>query len=185
MFKKISLVTVALAGILLAGCSSQSASSTDTNTKSEQTTQKGTKSSTPKKKSATKKDNQTNNDNIDDSQGTDSNSQKDSTDNGTNSQTGTSTDKTTTTAPNDNQSSDQNTQDSSNGVNLTTSDQAVEYLAKALSTTYDNTNTQYVANGKITWNNVTGYQVNIYSKGSDSPAGSYIVQANGQYSQLW
>ncbi|WP_155832060.1 hypothetical protein [Companilactobacillus nodensis] len=54
-----------------------------------------------------------------------------------------------------------------------------------MSTTYDKTTTQYVANGKITWNNVTGYQVNVYNKDSDSPAGSYIVQANGQYSQLW
>jgi len=68
---------------------------------------------------------------------------------------------------------------------VNSADQAVEFLADKLSSTYDKSTTQYVANGKVTWDNVTGYQINIYSKNSDSPVGSYLVPANGQYFQIW
>jgi hypothetical protein len=89
----------------------------------------------------------------------------------------------------DSKNSDQSTQNQQNqdqqSVSITTADQAVEYLANQLSSTYDKSTTQYVANGKVTWNNVNGYQINIYSKNSDSPVGSYLVPTNGQFFQIW
>ena len=102
-------------------------------------------------------------------------------------QTQTQQDQTTsqTTTDQTQDQSDNQQDQTQQSVNLTTSQEAVEFLADKLSTTYDKSTTQYVANGKVTWNDVNGYQINIYSKNSDSPVGSYLVPANGQYFQIW
>lgn len=191
MFKRLSIFTVILSGILLVGCSNQQASSPQTSTKTEQTKKSSTKAPKKSTKSATSvaDDTQKTNTNSDTendsstSKGTDNQS---STSNqaSTNSQNGNNTNDNT--ANNNQSSQDQTTQSQqTSNVSLTTSDQAVEYLADQLASTYDKSTTQYVANGKVTWNNVTGYQINIYSKNSDSPVGSYLVPANGQYFQIW
>ncbi len=186
MFKKLSLAATVLAAVTLAGCSSQQSSGTsDSNTKSEKT------SSAPKK--ATKKaavrssapatNNNTSNsekENDDASSQASGNNSKTTTGSGSTTTNGTNSDNNTTN--NSGQSTQSNSQSS---VNITTADQAVSYLGNALSASYDRSTTQYVSNGKVTWNNVEGYQVNVYSKDSDSPLGSYLVPANGQYFQIW
>lgn len=206
MFKRLSLFTVILSGVLLAGCSSQQATSTKSNTGSEQT-EKSTKKSTPEKSEKSDQSSSTSSSSNDDNQATNddntnsgSNSNSDRNGNNNTGTTNKNNDSTQTnqsstksdnnsnnTDTNNNQSSqNQNTaQSSQTGVNITTADQATSFLADKLSTTYDKANTQYVANGKVTWNNVNGYQINIYSKNSDSPVGSYLVPTNGQYFQIW
>lgn len=199
MFKRLSLFTVILSGVLLAGCSNQQATSTKSSTRSEQT-QKSTKKSTPEK---SEKSDQSSSSSSNNSEGTTNNSNNDSNSNSnssSNNNTGTTnngsdTTKTdqNTTANNSNGTDNTNNQSTQNqdstqtqqGVNIATADQAVSFLSDKLSATYDKTSTQYVANGKVTWNNVNGYQINIYSKNSDSPVGSYLVPANGQYFQIW
>lgn len=200
MFKRLSLFTVILSGVLLAGCSSQQATSTKSNTGSEQT-EKSTKKSTPEKSEGSDQSSSTSSSSDSSNDGKQTNSDSNDTNNSNNSGTTKSSDSTQTdqssTSSNDSNNSSNtnntnNSQSSQNqnstqaqGVNITTSDQAVSFLADKLSSTYDKTTTQYVANGKVTWNNVNGYQINIYSKNSDSPVGSYLVPANGQYFQIW
>lgn len=190
MFKKLSIFTVILSGILLAGCANQQSASTQSAPKTEQS-DKSSDTKTPKKSTkstvATEKSNNTTDDeaenntkNNDVSSGTTSQSSDDQTTSNTQNNNNKTNDSNTT----DNSQSSQQTQ-TQQTVNLTTSDQAVEYLADQLSNTYDKTTTQYVANGKVTWDNVSGYQINIYTKNSDSPVGSYLVPANGQYFQIW
>ncbi|WP_125761478.1 hypothetical protein [Companilactobacillus hulinensis] len=191
MFKKISLVTVVLAGVLLAGCSQQSATQTDTGTKTEKTQKKSTaKKSANNANSATTKTNDDSNQSSNDDSDTDSQSSyattKSSTASDDSNSSKTTGNNNSSNGTTDNSTDQQSTQSNNQGtINLTTSDQAVNYLADQLSNTYDKTTTQYVANGRITWDNVQGYQVNIYSKNSDSPVGSYLVPANGQYFQIW
>lgn len=185
MFKKISLVTVVLAGVLLTGCSQQSAPSTDSSTKTEKT-QKSTKSAaTPKKSTNSVTTSDTNKAST--NANTDSDSQKSATTatNSSDANSQATTDKSSDATTDTNTNSQQSQTSDTSTVNLATSTQAVDYLATQLSNTYDKTTTQYVANGKVTWNNVEGYQVNIYSKNSDSPVGSYLVPADGQYFQIW
>ena len=183
MFKRLSIVTLALSGLLLAGCTShQSTDLKTTSDKTEQTTsntpQKSTKSNKTTK--STKSTDETSSSEEDTSNGSDSN-QTQSNQNQQNQTTS-----QTTTDQNQNQTDSQQTQDQTQqSVNLTTAQEAVEFLADKLSSTYDKSTTQYVANGKVTWDDVTGYQINIYSKNSDSPVGSYLVPTNGQYFQIW
>ncbi|HIY91607.1 hypothetical protein [Companilactobacillus sp. HBUAS56275] len=201
MFKRLSLFTVILSGVLLAGCSSQQATSTKSNTGSEQT-EKSTKKSTPEKSEGSDQSSSTSSSSDSSNDGKQTNSDSNDTNNNSNnsgttkSSDSTQTDQSSTSSNDSNNSSNtnntNNSQSSQNqnstqaqGVNITTSDQAVSFLADKLSSTYDKTTTQYVANGKVTWNNVNGYQINIYSKNSDSPVGSYLVPANGQYFQIW
>lgn len=177
MFKRLSIVTLSLSGLLLAGCANQQ--SADLKTSSDKTEQ--TTSNTPKKstksnqttKSTKSTDETASSEKEDPSKESDSNqTQQDQT-----------TSQTTTDQTQD--QSDNQQDQTQQSVNLTTSQEAVEFLADKLSTTYDKSTTQYVANGKVTWNDVNGYQINIYSKNSDSPVGSYLVPANGQYFQIW
>lgn len=177
MFKRLSIVTLSLSGLLLAGCANQQ--SADLKTSSDKTEQ--TTSNTPKKstksnqttKSTKSTDETASSEKEDPSKESDSNqTQQDQT-----------TSQTTTDQTQD--QSDNQQDQTQQSVNLTTSQEAVEFLADKLSTTYDKSTTQYVANGKVTWNDVNGYQINIYSKDSDSPVGSYLVPANGQYFQIW
>lgn len=177
MFKRLSIVTLSLSGLLLAGCANQQ--SADLKTSSDKTEQ--TTSNTPKKstksnqttKSTKSTDETASSEKEDPSKESDSNqTQQDQT-----------TSQTTTDQTQD--QSDNQQDQTQQSVNLTTSQEAVEFLADKLSTTYDRSTTQYVANGKVTWNDVNGYQINIYSKNSDSPVGSYLVPANGQYFQIW
>lgn len=177
MFKRLSIVTLTLSGLLLAGCANQQ--SADLKTSSDKTEQ--TTSNTPKKstksnqttKSTKSTDETASSEKEDPSKESDSNqTQQDQT-----------TSQTTTDQTQD--QSDNQQDQTQQSVNLTTSQEAVEFLADKLSTTYDKSTTQYVANGKVTWNDVNGYQINIYSKNSDSPVGSYLVPANGQYFQIW
>ncbi len=181
MFKRLSIVTLTLSGLLLAGCANQQ--SADLKTSSDKTEQ--TTSNTPKKST---KSNQTTK-STKSTDETDSSEKADSSKESGSNQTQTQQDQTTsqtTTDQTQDQSDNQQTQDQTQqSVNLTTSQEAVEFLADKLSTTYDKSTTQYVANGKVTWNDVNGYQINIYSKDSDSPVGSYLVPANGQYFQIW
>lgn len=182
MFKRLSIVTLSLSGLLLAGCANQQ--SADLKTSSDKTEQ--TTSNTPKKST---KSNQTtkstkstkSTDETASSEKTDPSKESDSD------QTQTQQDQTTsqTTTDQTQDQSDNQQDQTQQSVNLTTSQEAVEFLADKLSTTYDKSTTQYVANGKVTWNDVNGYQINIYSKDSDSPVGSYLVPANGQYFQIW
>lgn len=182
MFKRLSIVTLSLSGLLLAGCANQQ--SADLKTSSDKTEQ--TTSNTPKKST---KSNQTtkstkstkSTDETASSEKTDSSKESDS--NQTQTQQDQTTSQTTTDQTQD--QSDNQQDQTQQSVNLTTSQEAVEFLADKLSTTYDKSTTQYVANGKVTWNDVNGYQINIYSKDSDSPVGSYLVPANGQYFQIW
>lgn len=177
MFKRLSIVTLSLSGLLLAGCANQQ--SADLKTSSDKTEQ--TTSNTPKKstksnqttKSTKSTDETASSEKEDPSKESDSNqTQQDQT-----------TSQTTTDQTQD--QSDNQQDQTQQSVNLTTSQEAVEFLADKLSTTYDRSTTQYVANGKVIWNDVNGYQINIYSKNSDSPVGSYLVPANGQYFQIW
>ncbi|WP_195701518.1 hypothetical protein [Companilactobacillus futsaii] len=180
MFKRLSIVTVVLSGLLLASCTSQqSADLKTTGDKTEKTT-----SNTPKK--STKSNKTTKSTKSTDE--TVSPEKKDTNNESDSKQTQNQQDQTTnqtTTDQTQNQSDNQQQDQTQESVNLTTSQAAVEFLADKLSTTYDKSTTQYVANGKVTWNDVTGYQINIYSKNSDSPVGSYLVPANGQYFQIW
>lgn len=184
MFKRLSIFAVIFSGVLLTGCaqqsaSTQSATSSDTTTKSSSTKKapaKTTKSAPTDTKSASDT-----NSSSDESKTT--NSQNSSNNSQTNSDTN-SNDTNNSNTTNNNQTSQNQSQQQSQ-VSLTTADQAVQYLATQLGSTYDKTTTQYVANGKATWDNVTGYQINIYSKNSDSPVGSYLVPENGQYFQIW
>lgn len=188
MFKRLSIYTVILSGILLAGCANQQLAETQSAAKSEQT-QKSTTKKAPKK--STKSADSSANNNDKDTSESAANSKADSNQETTGSQTAKSqtdnsnSSNSNTTNSNDSQSSQDQQSQTQQSVNLTTSDEAVEYLANQLSSTYDKTTTQYVANGKVTWNNVSGYQINIYSKNSDSPVGSYLMPANGQYFQIW
>jgi hypothetical protein len=180
MFKRLSIVTLSLSGLLLAGCANQQSADLKTSSdKTEQTTsntpKKSTKSNqTTKSTKSTKSTDETaSSEKEDPSKESDSNqTQQDQT-----------TSQTTTDQTQD--QSDNQQDQTQQSVNLTTSQEAVEFLADKLSTTYDRSTTQYVANGKVTWNDVNGYQINIYSKNSDSPVGSYLVPANGQYFQIW
>ena len=185
MFKRLSIVTLALSGLLLAGCTSQQSTDLKSNKgdKTEQTPsntpQKSTKSNKTTK--LTKSTDETSSPEKEDtSNGSDSNQ----TQSDQNQQDQTTSQ--TTTDQTQNQTDSQQTQDQTQqSVNLTTAQEAVEFLADKLSSTYDKSTTQYVANGKVTWDDVTGYQINIYSKNSDSPVGSYLVPTNGQYFQIW
>ncbi|MQS76671.1 hypothetical protein [Companilactobacillus halodurans] len=206
MFKRLSIFAVILSALVLGGCANQQSTETHSNAKSEQTpksTKKSAKKTPKKKKSArvanstrsasTESEKESSNDSNSESNG---NSASQSTSQSTDNQNS-SSNQSTSTNQNDNNNDTKNSttdssQDSQNqdsqaqqSVNITTSTQAVEYLADQLSSTYDKTTTQYVANGKISWNNTSGYQINIYSKNSDTPVGSYLVPANGQYFQIW
>lgn len=177
MFKRLSIVTLTLSGLLLAGCANQQ--SADLKTSSDKTEQ--TTSNTPKKST---KSNQT----TKSTKSTDETASSEKTDPSKESDSDQTQQDQTTSQTTTDQTQDQsdNQQDQTQqSVNLTTSQEAVEFLADKLSTTYDKPTTQYVANGKVTWNDVNGYQINIYSKNSDSPVGSYLVPANGQYFQIW
>lgn len=177
MFKRLSIVTLTLSGLLLAGCANQQ--SADLKTSSDKTEQ--TTSNTPKKST---KSNQT----TKSTKSTDETASSEKTDPSKESDSDQTQQDQTTSQTTTDQTQDQsdNQQDQTQqSVNLTTSQEAVEFLADKLSTTYDKSTTQYVANGKVTWNDVNGYQINIYSKNSDSPVGSYLVPANGQYFQIW
>lgn len=177
MFKRLSIVTLTLSGLLLAGCANQQ--SADLKTSSDKTEQ--TTSNTPKKST---KSNQT----TKSTKSTDETASSEKEDPSKESDSDQTQQDQTTSQTTTDQTQDQsdNQQDQTQqSVNLTTSQEAVEFLADKLSTTYDKSTTQYVANGKVTWNDVNGYQINIYSKNSDSPVGSYLVPANGQYFQIW
>ena len=177
MFKRLSIVTLSLSGLLLAGCANQQ--SADLKTSSDKTEQ--TTSNTPKKST---KSNQT----TKSTKSTDETASSEKEDPSKESDSDQTQQDQTTSQTTTDQTQDQsdNQQDQTQqSVNLTTSQEAVEFLADKLSTTYDKSTTQYVANGKVTWNDVNGYQINIYSKNSDSPVGSYLVPANGQYFQIW
>jgi len=195
MFKRLSLLTVMLSGILLAGCANQPSATTRSASNSTQTQE----SSSSKKKSAVSKtkpsssdddvtsDSKVKNENDTDSGKTSSStsqgeSSQQNTDNNTNTNNSSNTDSTNTNQTDQNQQSQTQQQGT---TNLTNSAQAVTYLANQLSSTYDKTTTQYVYNGKTTWNDVEGYQVNVYGKDSDSPVGSYLVPADGKYFQIW
>lgn len=179
MFKRLSIVTLSLSGLLLAGCANQQ--SADLKTSSDKTEQ--TTSNTPKKST---KSNQTTK-STKSTDETASSEKEDPSKESDSDQTQTQQDQTTsqTTTDQTQDQSDNQQDQTQQSVNLTTSQEAVEFLADKLSTTYDKSTTQYVANGKVTWNDVNGYQINIYSKNSDSPVGSYLVPANGQYFQIW
>lgn len=190
MFKKLSLSTALLAGLLLAGCSSnQAASSNAPKDKTEQT-QKSTKSADSNKKStrsATANDNEKANDSENDEESADAakNTNASSTNSTT---TNNNNDKTSnkSTASNSGQTSTQGSNSASNAnATISSASEATQFLGNKLASTYDRTTTQYVANGKITWQNTDGYQINVYTKGSDSPAGSYLVTPNGQFFQIW
>lgn len=172
MFKRLFIVTLTLSGLLLAGCANQQSEDLKTSDKTEQTK---TTSNTPKKSPKTTKSKQS-------TEETTASQENNSTSDATKTQQDQATDQTTD--ENQNQTDNQ-TDQTQQSVSLTTAQAAVEFLADKLSTTYDKTTTQYVANGKITWNDVSGYQINIYSKNSDSPVGSYLVPEDGQYFQIW
>lgn len=190
MFKRLSIFAVIFSGVLLAGCSqqsasTQSASSSDTATKSSSTKKAKAPAKTTKSAPADTKSASDTNSSSDESKTTDSqNSSNNSNTNQTNDNSTNNNDTNDSSTTNNDQTSQSQGQQQTQ-VSLTTSDQAVQFLADKLSSTYDKSTTQYVANGKVTWDNVTGYQINIYSKNSDSPVGSYLVPANGQYFQIW
>lgn len=192
MFKRLSLFTVILSGVLLAGCANTQSASTAPSTKTEQksTTKSAPQKSTESTKSSAADDSNSNN-NEDTSSSTATTKSNQNQSNNQSSNGGTSN--SSSTSNNANNQATQNQQSQSQAqtttqqgaTNITTADQATAFLADQLSSTYDKTQTSYVANGKVTWNNVSGYQINIYSKDSTSPVGSYLVPANGQYFQIW
>lgn len=190
MLKKLSLTTAVLAGLLLAGCSNtQTSSSTQSKDNTEQT--KSTKSNSSEAKSNADTGNQTkaakDTDNDDEAQSSASDT-KSTAQSGTDSTSSTDSNSSSKsdakTNTNDKSSTQSNSTQSSANVINSASD-ATSFLGDKLATTYDKATTQYVANGKITWNNIEGYQVNVYTKNSNSPVGSYLVPANGQYFQIW
>ncbi|WP_125770668.1 hypothetical protein [Companilactobacillus furfuricola] len=186
MLKKLSITTAVLAGLLLAGCSNtQTSSSTQSkdNTEQMKSTKSNASDSNANSSNQTKsaKDTESDDETTTNAKSTNqSGSQSDASAADTNSsaksnQKTDASDKSSTQAD--------ATQSNANVIN--SASDATTFLGDKLASTYDKATTQYVANGKITWNNIEGYQVNVYTKNSNSPVGSYLVPANGQYFQIW
>ncbi|WP_099974037.1 MULTISPECIES: hypothetical protein [Lactobacillaceae] len=164
MFKKLSYIAIILLGVTVAGCSTQK----DTESNNHATDVATAKKSNDNKPSSSSDNSKNNNESNDTAKSDDDSKSTDSAKN-TNSSTTTSA----------------KTQSTSSNQSITTSDQAITYLADQLQNTYDRSTSQYLANGQTTFNGLSGYQINIYSKNSDSPLGSYVVSSDGRYMQIW
>ncbi|GKQ43471.1 hypothetical protein RD055328_13940 [Companilactobacillus sp. RD055328] len=169
MFKKFSIISLSVMGIMLmAGCSNQS-SNTDTKPKTETTT---------KKSSSNKEKDESNTSSTDDKTSAEDQSQKD------NSSNDAVTNNNNVT--NDNQT-DTNTDNNTNNqqTNITTGTDAVTYLLGKL-TNVDKTKVSALYNGTITDDaGKSTYRINLYNKGESSPFAAYNVYADGTYTQVW